>query len=280
MKPTRKIIQLLGMGMALAAPSAMGAFSFTDGDLILGFQAKSGTGATKNVFFNLGAGTYHRDNPGTWGSTPIGNISTTLSATYGTDWYSRTDLWFGVVGNLNQQPTSGIGSRLPVNGDPSRTFYTSTPTATIGGGVLYAANAYPSDALGIGGNALSGMEGFLPTLTTQADGAAILDAGTQPVQWTNGWSAWNPTPGAAFTVFTGGIQQNFGKGTAETYVDLQRILSTNTGASPTGVVGGGTYETTFSINSLGQVASVPEPSAAMLALIAGAGVALRRRRSA
>jgi hypothetical protein len=81
--------------------------------------------------------------------------------------------------------------------------------------------------------------------------------------WNNSWTVRNPTPGAAFGTFTGGIQQNFGKVTSETYVDLQRILATNTGAVPTGVVGGGTYETTIAISSTGVVtASTPAPASA------------------
>jgi hypothetical protein len=292
MKSLLKSTLLFGMGTAMAASSAMGAFTFTNGDLILGIQAASGTGSDKNVFFNLGSGTYHRDNPGynfgvatsgnnpfgTAGQTKIGNIGATLTLAFGTNWYSRSDLYFGVVGNRDEQPASGIGSRAPVAGDPSRTFYLSTPTATVASGALYAANTFSSFSLGTAGTYLSGLEGILPGLATEGDGAAILTQGSQPVQWNNSWSHWNPTPGAAFAVFTGGIQQHLGQGTAETYVDLQRVLATNTGASPAGLVGGGTYETSFAIGSDGSVFAVPEPSAALLGGL-GMLALLRRRRA-
>lgn len=276
MKSLLKSSFLLGLGAVISASSAMGAFTFTNGDLIMGFQATGGTGATKNVFFNLGAGTTYRDNA-TVGS--IGNISTTLEAVYGANWYSRTDLYFGVVGNLNQQPNPvAFGSRNPVDGDPSRTFYVSTATSTVASGVLYTENTFAPASLGSAGTYLSGLETILPALTTENDGAAILDQTTKPTEWNNSWTKWNPTPGAAFDTFTGGIQQNFGKATSETYVDLQRILSTNTGASPIGIVGGGTYETTFAIGSNGSISAIPEPSAALLG---GLGViALLRRRRA
>jgi hypothetical protein len=293
MKSTRHTWLSCACAAVLTVPSAMGAFTFTNGDLILGFQATSGQGASQNVFFNLGAGTYHRDNPGhafgdatsgnnpfgTTGQTAIGNVGATLTLVYGASWYTRTDLWFGVVGNLNQQPNTGVGSRPAVNGDPSRTFYLSTPAATVADGVLYAPGTFTSGALGIGGGNLSGLEGVLPGLTTQGDGAAILSQSTQPVEWNNSWSTWNPTPGAAFGVFTGGIQQNFGKSEDTTFVDLQRVLSTNTNASPTGVIGGGTYETTFGISSNGNVFAIPEPSAGILTILAGAGLVFRRRRA-
>jgi hypothetical protein len=261
-------------------------FTFTDGNLILGFQAGGGQGSTQNVFVDLGSPTTLRDNPN---PGTIKSIGTVLGSVYGPDWYTRTDLWFGVVANLNQQPNSGFGSRQPVNGDPSRTFYVSQAAAAPGTGVLYAQNQFTSDALGIGGGALSGMERvLLPTEAgtgwnfTNGDplddgvplvsGAGVLSLTTtqHATAWNNGWTTWNPLGGGAFNTFNGGIQQNFGKATSSTYVDIQRILSTNTGASPTGVVGGGQYITTIAISSSGVVsASTPAPASAFTAWIGG-----------
>jgi len=252
---------LLGLGMVMTASSAMGAFTFNNGDLILGFQATGGTGNTDNVFFNLGAGTNYRDGITTG---VVGNIGNTLSSVYGANWYNRSDLYFGIIGNLNSQPTSGIGSRTPVNGDPSRTFYLSTATSTVGEGSLIAAGTYSSASLGTAGTTFSGMETMVATLNNEADGSAILNQTANPTGWNNSWTVRNPTPGAAFGIFTGGIQQNFGKLTDYTYVDLQRVLATNTGANPTGTVGGGEYMTTFGIADDGSIAVIPEPSTAML----------------
>jgi hypothetical protein len=122
------------------------------------------------------------------------------------------------------------------------------------------------------------MEGIFPNLTTQADGAAILSSSDQPVEWNNSWTTRNPIGGASFGIFTGGIQQNFGKAGSSTLVDLQRVISTNTGASPTGTVGGGTYETTFAISSNGSIAAIPEPSAMLLGSL-GVLALFRRRRA-
>jgi hypothetical protein len=53
-------------------------------------------------------------------------------------------------------------------------------------------------------------------------------------------------------------------------VDIQRILSTNTGAVPQGVVGGGQYITTIAISSSGVVsASTPAPASAFATWIGG-----------
>ena len=263
--------------MAYTTHAASAAFTFTNGDLILGFQATGGSGSTQNVFYNLGSPIAYRDgtNPG----GIIGNISTTLSNVYGANWYTRTDLYFGVIGNLNANPNSGIGNKAAVDGDPSRTFYLSLAAASPASASLYAANAYSSSQLGSAGTTLGGLETNLPGFTTETDGAAILSQSTQPVEWNNSWTVRNPTPGAAFGVFTGGIQQNFGKAGSSTYVDLQRVLSTNTGASPTGVIGGGTYVTTFGIGSDGSISAIPETSTTLLGAL-GVLTLLRRRRRA
>lgn len=256
------------------------AFVFDNGDLILGFQAVSGEGSDKNVFFNLGSPITYRDNGDEY--MVIANIGATLASAFGPTWSTRPDVWFGIMANLNANPPSGgstiIGTEDPVDGDPSRTVYLSTPTLTVGGGQLYPANSFPSDGIGSGAGNFTGLENAVVALTAQPDGAAIMDEDLNPVQWNNGWSRWNPTPGAAFGVFTGGIQQNFNAEGDIRYVDLQRVLATNIGANPTGVLRGGTYETSFGISNDGTVFSVPEPSTALLALGA-AGLAFRRRRT-
>ncbi len=264
------IVASLGLTLqAIAAP-----FAFTDGDLILGFQAEN-EGNSLNVFFNLGSGTSYRDN-GSQGFK--GNIGATLSAVYGENWYSRTDLYFGVIGNLR-----GLGLPFapnpPINGDPNSTFYVSSPAATAGAGSLFAANTFVAASLQSTSTNLSGMELMLPQLVAEADNSAILDQTVQTVQWENGWTSWNPfvspgAQGAAFNLFVGGIQQTFGKGGSATYVDVQRVLSTNTGATPAGVVGGGTYETTISISPTGAITSLSAAPASSYATWIGTFPAL------
>lgn len=272
--PKRLIVAAAAMAVATQAASA--AFTFNNGDLILGFQATAGTGSTKNVFFNLGSPIAYRDGTNPGGA--IGNISTTLSSVYGANWYDRSDVYFGVIANLNTESPTGFDNPGQVGGDPSRTFYLSAPATAPGSGMSYAPNTFASSSLGTAGTNLAGLEANLPGFTTEADFAAILDQGTQPVQWNNSWTIRNPTPGASFGTLTGGIQQNFGKVTDSTYVDLQRVLASNTGANPTGVIGGGTYETTFAIGRNGSITAVPEPSTALLGTL-GVLALLRRRRA-
>jgi hypothetical protein len=283
MKTLNKIVSILGLGTALTASTAMAAFTYNDGDLILGFQASGGTGSGKNVFFNLGSAVALRN--GT--SMEIkGNINSTLVSAYGATWYTRTDVYFGVIANASAGHATDPDYpdyAEAVNGEPNSTFYVSTPSATAGSGSLYAGGSYGNSDLTNAGNTLSNTESLLPTLTDEADGAAILDQSVDAQGWELGWTKYNPfiqgVQGASFDSFNGGIQQNFGKGGDATYVDIQRVLATNTGANPTGVVGGGTYEGTLAIGSNGSLTLVPEPSSAMLG-VAGICLALRRRRSA
>jgi hypothetical protein len=291
MKSIFKSVLFHGIGAALATSTAMGAFTFNNGDLILGFQATGGAGSGKNVFVNLGSGVYHRDNAGNLGSptsgnnpfgggsnTQIADISATLVLAYGENWFDRSDVYFGIIGNLSSKPNTGIGSAGQVNGDPSRTVYVSRDTQTIGGALAWT--GVTSSALGTAGGDVTGLEGILPGLTTQADGAAILDQATQAVAWNNGWTAYNPmSPPGAFHTFGGGIQQNFGESDDVTYIDLQRILSTTTGATPSGTVGTGSYETTFAIGRDGSITAVPEASTSFLGLAAVSILAFRRRRT-
>lgn len=245
----------------LMAPTAWSApIPFKDGDLILGVQAYGGTGSSQNLFFSLGAGTAIRDTPN---KGRVGNIGATLSKAFGSNWYSRTDLYFGVIGNLNSESPSGVFGKAPVAGDPSRTFYIGQPTALPGQAPVIPAGTHVSGALGSAATKLAGMEGMLlgvnatPPLEAEADKSAILDQTAQPVEWNNSWSIWNPSLGEglgpAFDIFNGGIQQSFGKTTDATYLDIQRILATNTGAVPAGVEGGSTYESTVAITRTGDI---------------------------
>ncbi len=282
MKPS-KCLRPLCAGLALLSSTAMGAFTFTDGDVILGFQATSGIGQGKNLFFNLGSATTIRDNPVTGSPVILGNLSAALTTTFGAGWYANNNIYFGAIGNLRSLglPFAPNG---PVNGDPNSTFYVSAPAATVGSGTLYGANAFVAASLQSTSTNLSGLEGILQSpLVQEVGNTLVLSQTANPVQWENGWTAWNPitnnAQGTSFNLFPGGIQQTFGKSTDATYIDLQRIVSTNTGANPAGVVGGGTYEATFAIFSDGTIAAVPEPSSSLLVLAAGLAGVFRRRRN-
>ncbi len=251
-------------GLALLSSSAVAAWTFSSADLVIGFQAIGGTGSTTNLFFNL-RDSYDLSQNSSLGT--VGNINEDLTATYGANWFTRTDLYFGVFANRsNLSPSFEPGG---ADTDAGRTVYLSAPTLTVGGANLRS--QLGSSALGTGTSAYAGLRTNLASFTETAfgDGVASLNEAAQPVEWNNSWSEWNPTPGAAFNVFTGGIQQSFGGAGSSAIVDIQRM----TGGNPS------TYVGSVLIGNDGSISAVPETSSSVLAIAAGALACLRRRRS-
>jgi len=221
-------------------------FAFASEDLILGVQATSGQGSSINLFFNLGKTTDFRDDAI---QGELGNIGAEMEETYGANWFSRTNLWFGAIGNRsNLSPTlsPGTGSQ-----DPGSTFYLSRATTVANG-----ATPYPpvvTAALSSGGTNYSGLKRIFTNPSSASEilyatenGAALLVESEHPVAWNNSWSKWNPTPGAAFLVFTGGIQNSFGKPGDAVLIDIQRVVPNTAG----------TYVTTIAIESDGTIRTV------------------------
>jgi len=224
-------------------------FQFNEDDLLLAFQT-TGTGSNRNVFFNLGKTTDYRDG-GNLGLR--GNIATVLEANFGENWFGRSDLWFGVAGNRTHLNPLFIPA--PAQGeDPARVWYVSRATQTPGGSLPWGATS--STGLGSGGTFFFGVKRLFTapttgeTLALTSDGAAVLDETQQPVGWNNSWSEWNPTPGAGFQIWTGGIQNNFGKAGSSVSVDVQRVAPSTPGS----------YVVSISIGSDGSITAV-EPAA-------------------
>ncbi len=223
-------------------------FKFENADLLLAVQATGGAGGTQNLFISLGNTVVIKNSPN---QGVVANIAADLTATFGLDWFERGDLFFGVIGNR-----SGLSPTLDpgVEGEePGRTFYLGAQT-TIGGGSA-PRSGISSSSLGTGGSAYAGLRSVLTQsadggnldqfFTASSSGATIMDQMTQPSSWNNSWTEWNPSPGgAAFRVFTGGIQNNFGKaGVTEVLVDVQRFVASSPGA----------YITTVGIGSNGAI---------------------------
>jgi uncharacterized repeat protein (TIGR02543 family) len=217
------------------------------GDLILGFQATGGTGQSTNVFYNLGSvGTIKANpNPGF-----IVNLNAELTAAFGSNWYTRTDVYFGAYGQL-----SGSSSGTDANGDPNRTAYLTRATTTAGGAALHT--GYSSTALGSAYTIHLGMiEAFsVPEYAIAANSNGVVTA-TETGNgqfWANSWTKWNPLSGAviaAFNIYNPGLQNNFGKGTSPTRVDLQRL------ARPTSGTTTATFLATIEVASNGNVSVV------------------------
>ena len=204
------------LGLALAGSVEAAAWPPVNGDLVLGVQATGGTGSTSNVLVNLGPAFQIRDNAE---QGAVVNINAELTAAFGSNWFSRTDLWFGVAGNR-----SAASSGAEVNADGTRVVYASRGASAPGASVLFS--GYISSSLGVAGLNIQSMVSGADDLSTRGKGVVTMTQAANPVSWFNSWKTWNPTPGAAFNIFTGGIQNNFGKASnATSFVDIQRVAA-------------------------------------------------------
>lgn len=271
---------MVALGVVALTTSARAA-TYNAGDLILGFRVTGGTGAGSDLLVNLGSSTSYRDLNGS-NFLNISNIGTDLAATYGSTWYDRTDLTFGIAGVFTSDSDSNGG--VNNNGDPGQTIYFSrarSATGTLGSASSTTTSNYSNTNMS---TISAGMQSL--GATTYASATASVNNSKVAIVPSTGGNSWTAyTSGASdFSVISGGVEQAFASGSwqggtfgqatnVEGALDVYRYLQTTTGANPTGTVKTGIFETTIVIDqtgSLSAIAAVPEPST--YALIALTGV--------
>ena len=308
---TRSILLAASSSLLAAFSTSAANTFFSPGDLMLTFQ-KIGSdtiyadlGNAASLYRGAGAGAADGTN-----SINFLNLSSTLSATYGSGWASDPNIYVGLGGVFS----ANQGTTLDANGDPGRTLYVSSSRNDVGN--LGESNsaamniATGSSGTSAAGGILSqnnifgdsnGLNGYNSSVIVSPVGVSGIDD-QNPLTVFQG----NTSQGTAYGVFAGGVQQvgsatafgTFGAaGQVEFALDLYRILTrgpggTQTSSNVTGQVTGpirtGTYEGTITVGSNGQVSfvsgisAVPEPSGALALGLIGtvAGLGYRRRRSA
>jgi hypothetical protein len=185
-------------------------------------------------------------------------------------------------------------SATAVNGDPSRTIYTSVANNLVDepGGRVVPGN---TDMTTIANNTISMNTKFLGSNDILQAGVADSFIDEQNPFFASGIldTAFGSLAGGVAQVGTATSLGSFGDvSNVEFALDLHRILATNGGA---GTITAGldsegntiplrtsTYEGTITINSSGVVgfSAVPEPSSVMLLGLGAGALAFRRRRSA
>jgi hypothetical protein len=307
MKLKNKLAAMLVASGSLVAATTSNAATYAAGDLVLFFFEENGS---QTVYVNLGqaytyrgaaAGSQHAlDNPitnilqsrsSTQNSSAVTNLGTTLSNAFGGTWASMTNLYAGLAA-VRSSSTGTTGAA--VNGDPSRTIYTSVANDLV---------SDPGNRSDLGNTDMTTIAGRIISMNTKFLGTDdILQAGVAD----SNIDDQNPffAPGILDTAFgslAGGVAQAGKVGTLGSFgnvsnvefaLDLHRILATNGGA---GTITGGldadgnpvpiltsTYEGTITINSSGVVgfSAVPEPSSVMLLGLGAGALAFRRRRNA
>lgn len=255
-----------------------GAVNFVPGDLLVGFQATGGIGAGSTYVYNAGPAANLRDYPS---PGAIANLATDLSATFGPNWYARTDLYWA-AGGVRDNAAFGPTASAVVNGDAARTIYASKETVAPGTSSPHANFTAPTVNT-TATRMIDSQLGFTTTNGTTPRDATAGSSGNGVVQGINDINSWSsrvPVLTAPWTTMPLTVQGNFGTSNSLTYLDLYRAMSDNSGlpgvVEPT-ATGVFVYQSTLSIDPAGTISAVPEPKGVLLAL-GGLMVLLRRSR--
>jgi hypothetical protein len=263
---TTALLALAGIGLAVT-PASAASVSYSDGDLFLAFYATGGSGKPTDYLVKLGTASTFQN-----ASSPmtlnIGDIGSDLVATYGADWNTRSDLYWGVFGTTYTQT---VGS------DPANTIYMTKSESSIGSiekGFTRTSSGqqgvYAADMHSVG--FAYGNYGYTSTVNSNVGVLQSIDA-------QNAFEDYQSTQNGIVTSFTiyNNTMGNFGNLTDGTALDLFRMTPGN----PTSNLAGD-YLGTFTIDDSGVVTFSPVPEPGTCVLIGAAAafllVVIRRRK--
>ena len=292
-KSKHLLTMLVVAGISSAAFPANAAVSLA-GDLFFGFRVTSGTGAGTDLVVRAnpasisgqgGNSTTFRD--ATTSIASVLNLGTELSAIYGSDWHTRSDLSWGVVGV--RSAVAGSAGSGTNNNVPSASPFVGIAQSSSTPGVQSSSAPNLSGAEGLRvatSNAIAGIRSNFTTTTdngVSASNEAIYLASTLSGGWTSQQTTNN------FFAVGSGTEVSNASGIDNTGLDLYWILNSNTGALDNGAAvtstpGIGVYQGSFQINNSGVVsfeaaAAIPEPSRTLFAGLGLVALVFRRRRA-
>jgi hypothetical protein len=261
----------LAIAGSLVVAGSAHAVTYSNGDLFLGFRATGGTGSSFDYLVDIGQASIYRDATSSFvlnnaTGINIGNIGADLTAIFGSDWATRSDLFWGVVGTVSP----AIGT------DPINTEYASKGETTFGT-VETSWNRRSNSQQGSANTAigLTGLAGAFVNYSSTANSTRAAQQGTGDA---NSWYSYVSQSTSFGGSYNSALEGSSLTGLGNSALDLFRMQSSSTANLP------GTYLGKFTTDSSGNItfntAAVPEPSA--LTALAG-GVALlglMRRRSA
>lgn len=243
------------MALTGTAPAAL---PYTDGDLLLGFRASGGQGATEDYVVNIGNASQYT------GAAAMtvdlgGEILTDLEAIFGEDWKTRADVSWSI---------SGV-QFIAAGSFPNRTLFASKAQSVAGtqsapwSRATLSTQGPPAlkiQAMGTPGysnGTVAGTPG--QTESTFSTKGLRQDTGAQ-----NSYASYMPggsnsTAGSAFSYFVNGalgIENTFANGTASSVVDLYQInTATAAQVGQPGILVG-----SFRMTDSGQLLFNPDPA--------------------
>ena len=200
--------------------------AYNPNDVLLFLQNPAGTvGTDKVVYFSLGSAVdVFRDSPeGT--VTPLGNINTILTSTFGADWTNKTATIF--AGAAGQNGATHAAATTISDGDYARTVYVTKPRSAAGtsGKPNSSSPLFDPAQTAVAGN-ISGAN----NISGMSQPGAV-EFGSTTLESYNPFSNGNPS--TAFGALAGGIQGAIGNATTlgdventVVMLDLYRVTKT------------------------------------------------------
>lgn len=254
---------ILATGILLASSVSSRAALGDDTDWLLGFRASAGNGIGTNVVIDLG----NYESLKSYGvglpalTFDFKSSTSVLSLAYGTNWYTRSDIFWGVVGvDYNKLETYIGGVTTPVS-----LIDISSVIDNYGALIPAITSGNCTQTNVIAGNALS----FNATIAASGNGSSW----TKVISGVNGEGAFNNT-------FSGTLDYSI---TSRTNINVNHVW---TDFDYVNNVGGSVAYTPYLAGKVsianGIISVVPEPSTYALFATAGlvAFIYLRRRKTA
>ena len=257
---------IAGLGLAALAVAALGLASAqaalvatpVNNDIFLGVHATGGVGSSFSYLVNLGQySQFANQTPGTTVTlSGLGDIGADLVATYGANWNTRPNVFWGIFGRSTAGQITLYASK-----EQEIVGTTGTPWQSLSSTQRGSTSSQVGTPI-FGTNGFDGRESTANSPFAVVQDNAAAGTAAYAFQVTNGVSDFGTTSGWE------NIEGDFGSGTAGTALDLFRIDST-----------GVTTPGFFTINDSGSLSftAVPEPSAALLGAV-GAFLLLSNRR--
>jgi hypothetical protein len=249
------VFAVTSLGLASFKANAA-SLSYSDGDVLLGFYATGGTGATSTYVVDIGQASQFLSR-----TTPLqlslGNIGADLVATYGADWNTRADLYWGFFG------ATDLGA---VGSDPVYTLYASNNQAKAYAAGSGNTQSQPANKINAAGVAFGSN---YPSSTANSNFAVVEGTGDP-----NSFASFQNSTTQSFSYFQNAMG-NFGSGTAATPLEFYRMFPGSVAVRNTTDLG------KFTINDSGVVTftPVPEPSTCAILTVGLAALLLAKGRN-